>query len=84
MKRLTGTSTIMSGKCQSDALACVHHCHLFLLARCSRYFAFCIAEPEPCAPVMYFFFFALVFTFPSSCFGRSPPLPNDMPLTKMS
>ncbi len=58
--------------------------HLCLLARCSRYLAFCIAEPEPCAPVIYFFFFALVFTLPSSCFGRSPPLLNEMPLTRMS
>lgn len=33
---------------------------LCLLARCSRYLAFWRADPLPCAPVMYFFFLALV------------------------
>lgn len=37
---------------------------LCLLARCSRYLAFCRAEPLPCAPVIYCFFLALVFTLP--------------------
>ena len=58
--------------------------YLCRLALCSRYFAFCLAEPEPWAPVMYFFFFALVLTFPSSCFGLVPPRENEMPLTRMS
>ena len=42
---------------------------LWRLARCFRYFAFCLADPEPCAPVMYFFFLALVFTLPSPSLG---------------
>ena len=58
--------------------------YLCRLALCSRYFAFCLAEPEPWAPVMYFFFFALVLTFPSSCFGLVPPRENEMPLTRIS
>ena len=58
--------------------------YLCRLALCSRYFAFCLAEPEPWAPVMYFFFFALVLTLPSSCFGLVPPRENDMPLTRIS
>lgn len=36
------------------------------LALCCRYFAFCRAEPLPCAPVIYFFFLALVLTLSSS------------------
>ena len=49
-----------------------------LLARCCRYLAFCLAEPEPCAPVIYFFFLALVFTLSSSL---GPPL--EAPLKTM-
>ena len=58
--------------------------YLCRLALCSRYFAFCLAEPEPWAPVMYFFFFALVLTFPSSCLGLVPPRENEIPLTRIS
>lgn len=54
----------------------------FLFALCSRYFAFCMAEPEPCEPVIYFFFFALVFTLPSS-FDCSPPRPKLMPFCRI-
>ena len=46
----------------------------FLLARCSRYFAFWRALPEPCAPVTYFFFLALVFTLSSVFLGPEEPL----------
>ena len=58
--------------------------YLCLLARCSRYFAFCLAEPLPWAPVTYFFFLAFVFTLPSLGSLRSPPRPKLMPLIKMS
>ena len=75
-------------KSQVSALVCKNltyiHYYLCRLALCSRYFAFCLAEPEPWAPVMYFFFFALVLTFPSSCFGLVPPRENEMPLTRIS
>lgn len=42
--------------------------YLWRLARCWRYLAFCRADPLPWAPVIYFFFLALVFTLPSSSF----------------
>ena len=58
--------------------------HLCLLARCSRYFAFCFAEPLPWAPVMYFFFLAFVFTLPSVESLRSPPRPKLMPFIRIS
>ena len=48
--------------------------YLCRLARCWRYLAFCFALPEPCAPVIYFFFLALVFTLSSSFFGPDDPL----------
>ena len=48
--------------------------YLCRLARCWRYLAFCFALPEPCAPVTYFFFLALVFTLSSSFFGPDDPL----------
>ena len=56
-------------------------CRLALL---SRYLAFCLADPEPWAPVMYCFFLALVFTFPlpSESFF-SPPRLKEMPFSKM-
>lgn len=38
---------------------------LCLLARRCRISAFFFADPEPCSPVMYVFFFAFVFTFVS-------------------
>ena len=44
------------------------------LARCWRYLAFCLALPEPCAPVIYFFFFAFVFTLLPSVFSLGAPL----------
>ena len=63
----------------------VYDYFLFLLARCSRYFAFCRAEPLPWAPVMYFFFFALVLTLPSSSFlFDAPPRPHEMPLAMIA
>lgn len=49
----------------------------FLLARCSLYLAFCLAAPDPWAPVIYFFFLALVFTLSS----LGPPF--DAPLKVM-
>lgn len=55
---------------------------LCLLARCSRYLAFCLAEPLPCAPVMYCFFLALVFFFswrsPLGAFLNTMPPPAIM------
>ena len=39
--------------------------HLCRFARLRLISAFILAEPEPCEPVIYFFFFALVFTFVS-------------------
>ena len=55
--------------------------YLCLLARCWRYLAFCRALPEPCAPVIYFFFLALVFTLPASsedgfAFRKTMPPPE--------
>ena len=56
----------------TQAIACLGAYFLrfcdFLLALCSRYLAFWRALPDPCAPVMYFFFLAFVFTL------SSPPL----------
>ncbi len=72
---------ILAAMCKNLTFVMFYLCRLAL---CSRYFAFCLAEPEPWAPVMYFFFFALVLTFPSSCFGLVPPRENEMPLTRMS
>ena len=64
--------------------SCLSSCHLCRLARFSRYLAFCCAEPLPCAPVIYFFFFALVFTLSSSDFFFCPPRPKLMPFIRMS
>ena len=52
--------------------------HLCLFARCRRYSAFILAAPEPCAPVMYAFFLALVFIF-LSALGFEAPLLNVIP-----
>ncbi len=62
-------------------------CHFFRcdlrLALCSLYLAFWRAEPEPWAPVTYFFFLALVFTLSSSFFWVDAFL-KPMPLTSIS
>ena len=53
---------------------------LFLLALFFLMSAFILAEPEPWAPVMYFFFFALVLTFVScGAFSRFGPPRNVIP-----
>ena len=62
-------------------IVCIHY--LCLLALCSRYLAFCLAEPLPWAPVMYFFFLALVFTLSDSLFPEELFL-KTMPPSKMS
>ena len=53
------------------------------LARCSRYLAFCLAEPLPCAPVIYCFFLALVFTFFSDRGVAEEPLRKVIPPPEM-
>ena len=53
------------------------------LARCSRYLAFCLAEPLPCAPVIYCFFLALVFTFFSDRSVAEEPLRKVIPPPEM-
>lgn len=63
------------------------HCSLFFvyyfLCLFALFFlmsAFILAEPEPWAPVMYFFFFALVLTFVScGAFSRFGPPRNVIP-----
>ena len=52
--------------------------YLCLLARFLRMSAFILADPLPCAPVIYCFFLALVFTLGSSFFFLSP-LEGDAP-----
>jgi len=57
----------------------LRHYFLCLFARCSRYFAFWRADPLPCAPVIYCFFLALVFTLPLSFLLLLLALRNTIP-----
>lgn len=68
---------------RNNGYAIVPFCVYYFLCLFALFFlmsAFILAEPEPWAPVMYFFFFALVLTFVScGAFSRFGPPRNVIP-----